>query len=209
VGSGKALKLGENGDVDVVLVHDRKAEDKFIQQGFGVNRRDVMHNDFVIVGPAGDPAGVAGTRNAADALARIASTASPFVSRGDLSGTHVKEQDLWARAGIKPRGAWYKEAGQGMGAVLTMASDLQGYTLADRGTFIAMQDKVALKILSQGDPELYNPYGVIAVNPQRHPGVSYMAAMQYIAWLTSVEGQKIIREYTFGGQVLFTPDAIR
>ncbi len=209
VGSGKALKLGENGDVDVVLVHDRKAEDKFIQQGFGVNRRDVMHNDFVVVGPARDPAGVAAAKSAAEAFARIAAAASPFVSRADSSGTHVKEQDVWARAGVKPHGTWYKEAGQGMGAVLTMSSDLEAYTLADRGTFIAMADKVGLKILFQGDPELYNPYGVIAVNPQKHPDVSYMAAMQYIAWLTSVQGQKTIRDYTFGGQVLFTPDAVK
>jgi tungstate transport system substrate-binding protein len=209
VGSGKAIKLGENGDVDVVLVHDRKAEDKFLEQGFGVNRRDVMHNDFVIVGPAADPAGVASTRTAAQAFAKIASAAAPFVSRGDNSGTHVKELDLWVKAGVKPQGKWYKEVGQGMGAVLTMSADLKAYTLADRGTYIAMKDKVALTVLSEGDPELFNPYGVIAVNPQKHPEVNYMAAMQYIAWLTSVEGQKVIREYVLGGQALFTPDAVR
>jgi tungstate transport system substrate-binding protein len=209
VGSGKAIKLGENGDVDVVLVHDRKAEEKFLQQGFGVNRRDVMHNDFVIAGPAEDPAGASGAKTAAEAFARIASAAAPFVSRGDNSGTHVKEQDIWARAGVKPQGRWYKEAGQGMGAVLTMSSDMKGYTLADRGTFIAMKGKIGLKILFEGDPELANPYGVIAVNPQKHPEANYMAAMQYIAWLTSVEGQKIIREYRLGGEQLFTPDAVK
>jgi tungstate transport system substrate-binding protein len=210
VGSGKAIKLGENGDVDVVLVHDRKAEDTFVAQGFGINRRDVMHNDFVVVGPVEDPAKVAGTKVAAEAFSKIAAAGSVFVSRGDASGTNVKELDLWAKAGGKPTGKWYKEVGQGMGAVLTMSNDLKAYTLADRGTWIAIKGKLpGLKILSEGDPELFNPYGVIAVNPQKHAGVNYMAALQYIAWLTSVEGQRIIREYTLGGQVLFTPDAIR
>jgi tungstate transport system substrate-binding protein len=210
VGSGKAIKLGENGDVDVVLVHDRKAEDKFVAQGFGINRRDVMHNDFVIVGPTDDPAKVAGTKAATEAFSKIAAAESVFVSRGDASGTNVKELDLWAKASGKPTGRWYKEVGQGMGAVLTMSNDLKAYTLADRGTWIAIKGKLpGLKIVFEGDPELFNPYGVIAVNPQKHAGVNYMAALQYIAWLTSVEGQKIIREYTLGGQVLFTPDAIR
>jgi tungstate transport system substrate-binding protein len=210
VGSGKAIKLGENGDVDVVLVHDRKAEDQFVAQGFGINRRDVMHNDFVIVGPAEDPAKVTGTKAAAEAFSKIAAAGIPFVSRGDASGTNVKELDLWARAGGKPTGKWYKEVGQGMGSVLTMSNDMRAYTLADRGTWIAMKDKLpGLKIVSEGDPELFNPYGVIAVNPQKHPEVNYMAALQYVAWLTSVEGQKIIREYTIAGQVLFTPDAVR
>ncbi len=210
VGSGKAIKLGENGDVDIVLVHDRKAEDTFVTQGFGVNRRDVMHNDFVIVGPTEDPARVAGTKSAADAFSKIAAAGSPFVSRGDASGTNVKELDLWAKAGGKPAAKWYKEVGQGMGAVLTMSNDMKAYTLADRGTWIAIKDKLpGLRILSEGDAELFNPYGVIAVNPQKRPGVNYMAALQYIAWLTSVEGQKIIREYTLAGQILFYPDAIR
>ena len=210
VGSGKAIKLGENGDVDVVLVHDRKAEDQFLAQGFGVNRRDVMHNDFVIVGPVEDPANVAGTRSAADTFARVAAAGAVFVSRGDASGTNVKELDLWAKTGGKPQGKWYKEVGQGMGTVLTMSNDLKAYTLSDRATWIAMKDKLGgLKILFEGDPDLFNPYGVIAVNPQKHPEANYMAAMQYIAWITSVEGQKIIREYVLGGQRLFTPDAIR
>ena len=210
VGSGKAIALGQNGDVDVVLVHDRKAEDQFMAQGFGVNRRDVMHNDFVIVGPVEDPAKIAGEKAAAAAFSRIASAGATFVSRGDASGTNVKELDLWAKAGGKPTAKWYKEVGQGMGAVLTMSSDLKAYTLSDRATWIAMKDKLSgLKILSEGDAELFNPYGVIAVNPAKHPGINYLAAMQYIAWITSVEGQKIIREYALGGQVLFTPDAVR
>jgi tungstate transport system substrate-binding protein len=210
VGSGKAITLGQNGDVDVILVHDRKAEDQFVAQGYGVGRRDVMHNDFVLVGPAEDPAKAGAAGSAADAFSRISSAGATFVSRGDASGTNVKELDLWAKAGGKPTGRWYKEAGQGMGAVLTMSGDLKGYTLADRGTWIAIRDKLpGLKIILEGDPFLFNPYGVIAVNPQKQPKVNYMAAMQYIAWLTSVEGQKVIRDYTLGGQRLFTPDAIR
>jgi tungstate transport system substrate-binding protein len=210
VGSGKAIKLGENGDVDVVLVHDRKAEDKFIAQGFGVNRRDVMHNDFVVVGPVEDPARVADGSSAVDAFARIASAGAAFVSRGDASGTNVKELDLWAAASVKPAGGWYKEAGQGMGEVLVMSSNLKAYTLTDRGTWIAMKDKLpGLRILSEGNAALFNPYGVIAVNPQKHPEVNYMAAMQYIGWVTSVPGQRIIRDYTMGGQQLFTPDAVK
>ena len=210
VGTGKAIKLGENGDVDVVLVHDRKAEDQFVAQGFGVNRRDVMHNDFVIVGPAEDPARVTGVKSAADVFARIAAAAAPFVSRGDASGTNAKELELWAAASIKPRGAWYKEVGQGMGEVLTMSGNLKAYTLSDRGTWIAMKGKLSgLKILSEGDLALFNPYGVIAVNPQKHPEVNYMAAMQYVAWVTSVQGQKVIRDYTLGGEQLFTADAVK
>jgi tungstate transport system substrate-binding protein len=210
VGSGKAIALGQNGDVDVVLVHDRKAEDQFTAQGYGVNRRDVMHNDFVVVGPAEDPAKVAGAKTVAEAFARIAAAGTTFVSRGDKSGTNTKELDLWAAASITPKGAWYKEVGQGMGEVLVMSNSLKAYTLSDRGTWIAMRDKLpGLKILSQGDTGLFNPYGVIAVNPQKHPEVNYMAAMQYIAWVTSAQGQKIIRDYTLGGEQLFTPDAVK
>ena len=210
VGSGKAITLGQNGDVDVLLVHDRKAEDQFIAQGYGVNRRDVMHNDFVIVGPTADPAKISAATSSADAFARIAAASAPFVSRGDASGTNTKEIDLWAAASRKPAGSWYKEAGQGMGAVLTMSNDIGAYTLSDRATWIAMKDKLpALKILSEGDPFLFNPYGVIAVNPQKQPAANYMAAMQYIAWVTSVQGQKVIREYRLSNQQLFTPDAVK
>jgi tungstate transport system substrate-binding protein len=210
VGTGAAVKLGQNGDVDVVLVHDRRAEDLFVEKGFGVNRRDVMHNDFVIVGPAEDPAKVAGAKNAAEAFARIAASGATFVSRGDKSGTNVKELDLWAKVGAKPSAKWYKEAGQGMGAVLTMSKDLKAYTLADRGTWIAVEGKLGgMAILSEGDADLFNPYGVIAVNPSKFPTTNYMAAMQYIAWVTSVEGQKIIRDYKLGGKTLFYPDAVK
>jgi tungstate transport system substrate-binding protein len=193
----------------VLLVHDRAAEDAFVAAGWGVNRRDVMHNDFVIVGPVEDPAKVAAAGSAADAFGRIAAAGATFVSRGDKSGTNVKELDIWAKAGGKPTGKWYKEVGQGMGAVLTMSMDLKAYTLADRGTWLAMKDKLpGMKILSQGDPFLFNPYGVIAVNPVKWPKANYLAAMQYIAWVTSPEGQKIVRDYKIGGEQLFTPDAV-
>ena len=208
VGTGRALALGENGDADVVLVHARKAEDKFIAGGYGVNRRDVMHNDFVLIGPDSDSAGLRGTRSAVDALRKLGRSESNFVSRGDDSGTHKKEQELWQQAGLSPRGRWYKEAGQGMGAVIMMANDLQGYTLADRGTYLAMKDKLNLSVLVEGDPLLFNPYGVMAVNPARHTHVNYMGAMSYIAWITSEEGQNIIRKFSKGGEVLFYPDAI-
>ncbi len=209
VGSGNALALGKNGDVDVVLVHDPKAEAQFMAQGWGINRRDVMHNDFVVLGPTEDPANVRTAATAVEAMSRISAAGASFISRGDNSGTNVKELDLWAKVGGKPTGRWYKEAGQGMGAVLTMTANLKAYTLSDRGTWLAMQDKLpGLTIVCQGDPDLFNPYGVMAVNPEKHPDVNYMAAMMYIAWVTSVQGQKIIREYTIAGQPLFTADAI-
>jgi len=209
VGTGAAIKLGQNGDADVLLVHDRAAEDAFIAAGWGVNRRDVMHNDFVVVGPAEDPAKVGAASSTVDAFARIAAAGATFVSRGDKSGTNTKELDIWAKAGGKPTGSWYKEVGQGMGQVLTMSANLKAYTLADRGTWIAMQDKLpGMKILNQGDSFLFNPYGVIAVNPVKWPKANYLAAMQYIAWITSAEGQRIIRDYKMGGQQLFFPDAV-
>jgi tungstate transport system substrate-binding protein len=208
VGTGKALRLGQDGDADVVLVHARPAEDAFVEAGYGVNRRDVMHNDFIIIGSAADPAGVRGMRSATVALKKIAAREQAFVSRGDDSGTHKKEKALWSEAGLTPRGRWYKEAGQGMGAVLTMANNLQGYTMTDRGTYLSMKDKLDLSILVEGDALLFNPYGVIAVNPGRNPHINYMGAMAYVAWLTSVEGQRIIREFKKEGEILFYPDAI-
>jgi len=209
VGTGAAIKLGQNGDADVVLVHDRKAEDAFVAAGWGVNRRDVMHNDFVVVGPAEDPAKAAAASSAVDAFARIAAAGATFVSRGDKSGTHVKDLDVWAQANVRPAAKWYKEVGQGMGAVLTMSNDLKAYTLADRGTWLAMKDKLpGLKLLFAGDAFLFNPYGVIAVNPVKWPKANYLAAMQYVAWITSAEGQKIVREYKVAGEQLFFPDAV-
>jgi tungstate transport system substrate-binding protein len=208
VGTGKALKLGENGDVDAVFVHDREAEDRFVADGFGVNRRDVMHNDFVVAGPAADPAGLKGVKDAAEALKRVAAAKETFVSRGDDSGTHKRERALWKAAGVVPKGEWYREAGQGMGAVLMMASEKRGYALSDRGTFDAMREKVDLSVLCEGDARLFNPYSVIPVNPARRPKARYVEAMMLTGWLTSPEGQKIIGEYRRGGQALFIPSAI-
>lgn len=204
VGTGKALKLGEAGDVDVVLVHARKLEDKFVADGFGVNRRDVMYNDFVLLGPAADPAGVKGAKTAASALAKIAAKEATFISRSDESGTHQKEREIWQAAGVKPAGAWYVEAGQGMGEVIVMATQKQGYTLADRGTYNAFKkDKTDLNILFQGEKGLFNPYGVIAVNPKKHPHVKYDLAMKFIDYVTGPEGQKIIADFKVDGEPVF------
>lgn len=208
VGTGKALKLGETGDVDIVLVHARSAEDAFVERGFGVNRRDVMHNDFLLVGPEADPADVMGATSAKAALAAIAGAKTPFASRGDDSGTHKKEKQLWKAAGIAPAGPWYLETGQGMGATLTVADQKSGYCLVDRATFLAFREKIELVIVLQGDPTLFNPYGIIPVNPQRHAHAKYMEAMLLTAWVTSREGQKLIAGYQKHGQVLFHPDAV-
>lgn len=206
IGTGKALKLGENGDVDIVFVHARAAEDKFVADEYGVNRRDVMYNDFVMVGPESDPAGIKG-KDAAESLKAIAAKSATFVSRGDDSGTHKKEKALWKETGIEPTGTWYLETGQGMGATLTLANEKQAYTLVDRGTYIAYEDKVDLIILCEGDEQLFNPYGIIAVSPAKHPHVKYLYAMALIGWITSVEGQKIIGEFKKNGKVLFYPSA--
>lgn len=213
VGSGKAIKLGENGDADVVLVHERDFEDKFVADGYGVNRRDVMHNDFVVIGPTADPAGVSKAKTAAEAFKMIAKKRAPFVSRGDKSGTNSKELSLWRKAGAKPAGSWYMESGMGMGEVLIMAYEKGAYTLTDRGTYLAFQKegKINLPILFEGDPTLFNPYGIIAVNPARHPSVNYIMAMALIGWVTSQEGQRIIADFGKGkyGAALFYPDAIK
>ena len=203
VGTGKALKLGETGDVDVVFVHARSLEDRFVSAGFGVNRRDVMYNDFIVIGPPGDPAGVRGAASAAAALSKIAATGSTFVSRGDESGTHQKEKELWKSAGTVPRGKWYLEAGQGMGEVIQMATQVRGYTLADRGTYLAYRKKTDLVVLRQGDKGLWNPYGVIAVNPARHPHVKYGLTMKFIEYVTGAEGRGIIANFKIDGEPLF------
>ncbi|MCK4575601.1 substrate-binding domain-containing protein [candidate division WOR-3 bacterium] len=208
VGTGKALKLGENGDVDIVFVHARKAEDKFVENGFGINRRDVMYNDFVIVGPVNDPGGIKG-KDAVESLKKIYANKATFTSRGDDSGTHKKEKLLWEIAGLKPEGEWYLETGQGMGATIQIADEKQAYTLVDRGTYIAYEDKVDLIILSEGDKRLFNPYGIIAVNPAKHPHVHYVYAMTLIGWVTSPEGQKIIGDFKKGGKALFHPNAYK
>ena len=203
VGTGKALKLGEAGDVDVVFVHARTLEDKFMASGFGVNRRDVMYNDFVLLGPPGDPAGVGKAKSASDAFRAIAAKGGSFISRGDDSGTHQKEKEVWASAGIVPRGAWYIEAGQGMGEVITMATEKRGYTLSDRGTYIAFRKKTDLVVLRQGDRNLWNPYGIIAVNPKRHVHAKFDAAMKLIDFVTGPEGQSLIAGFKVDGEPLF------
>jgi tungstate transport system substrate-binding protein len=208
VGTGKALKLGEQGDVDVVFVHARPAEDKFVEEGYGVYRKDVMHNDFVVLGPPQDPAGLKQAKTVEEAFTLLAEGKAEFVSRGDDSGTHKKEKRLWKAAGLKPEGAWYVEAGQGMGAVLTMANNKNAYTMADRGTFIAYEDKIDLEIVFEGDKKLYNPYGIIAVNPKKHPDVNFDLAKKFIDYVTGAEGQKIIGDYKKKGKQLFFPDAI-
>jgi tungstate transport system substrate-binding protein len=208
VGTGKALTLGENGDVDIVLVHARAAEDQFIRRGYGVNRRDVMYNDFIIIGPAQDPAGIRG-KDTITAMRSLSANKAPFVSRGDDSGTHKREKQLWKETGIEPSGEWYMEAGQGMGATLQIADEKRAYILTDRGTYLAYKDKIQMEILVEGDEDhLANPYGIIAVNPARHPHVNYVYSMALIGWVTSVEGQKIIGTYKKFGERLFHPTAI-
>ncbi len=204
VGTGQALKIAEQGDVDVVLAHARKLEDKFVAAGYGVNRRDVMYNDFVIIGPASDPAGISHAKTAVEALRMIARKQASFVSRGDESGTHQKEKEIWQAAGIKPAGKWYDSAGQGMGAVIIMATEKGAYTLADRGTYNAFRHgKTDLKILFQGEKGLFNPYGVIAVNPKKYPHVKYELAMKFIDYITGPEGQGIIAGYRAYGDPVF------
>ncbi|MEE9305484.1 MAG: substrate-binding domain-containing protein [bacterium] len=209
VGTGKALKLGRTGDVDVVLVHARAAEERFVAEGYGVNRRDVMYNDFVLLGPPADPAKLKEVSTLHDAMRRLARGRAPFLSRGDDSGTHKKERKLWAAAGITPAGPWYLETGRGMGETLIAASEKQGYVLSDRGTYLAMKPKLELEVVFEGDEALFNPYGIIAVNPARHPHTNYVMALAFIGWVTSPEGQRIINGYRKGGKTLFHPMAVQ
>lgn len=209
-GTGQALKLGRNGDVDVVLVHDRAAEDRFVAEGYGAERRDVMYNDFVIVGPKQDPAGVAGMADATAALAKIAGTAAPFASRGDDSGTHRAEKRLWQAAGIDAAaasGGWYRETGSGMGATLNIAAGMGAYALSDRGTWLSFRNKRDLAVLVEGDKRMFNPYGVILVDPARHGHVKAADARAFLDWLTGSSGQAAIDEFRIGGQQLFFGNA--
>ena len=208
VGTGKAISLAENGDADIILVHARAAENEFVEAGFGVNRRDVMYNDFIILGPTSDPAGVKGMENASKAFSKIAESNSSFVSRGDDSGTNKKELSIWASAGVEPSGNWYIETGQGMGSSLNIANEKEAYILADRGTYLAYSSDLDIEILVEGDSELFNPYGIIPVNPAYHTHVNYQMAMAFVGYITSQQGQKIISEYTAYGKVLFHPSAI-
>ena len=209
VGTGQALALGESGDVDAVLVHARPLEDEFLAEGYGINRKGVMHNDFIVLGPTDDPAGIAGTENVAEAVAQIAAAEAPFVSRGDNSGTHVKEMALWKMAGVEPAGDWYLSVGQGMGATLTMANEQQAYTLSDRGTYLKrLAEGLDLQIMVEGDPLLSNPYGVIMVNPERFPDVNADLAQKFVNWLTSPETQEAIDAYRVNGHQLFFADTL-
>jgi tungstate transport system substrate-binding protein len=207
VGTGKAMKLGENGDVDVVLVHSRPDEDQFVAAGFGVERRDVMYNDFVIVGPPADPAKVRGTRDAIAAFRRILEAKATFVSRGDDSGTDKMEKSYWGVVGRRPEGRQYLSVGQGMGEVLTMAGSLRAYTLTDRATYGAYRTRTGLEILVEGDARMFNPYGVIAVNPARYLDVNFKGAMQFIEWLTGAEGRRAIADFRVNGEQLFFPSS--
>ena len=212
-GTGAALESARNGDADVVMVHARSLEDEFMRNGYGVNRRDLMFNDFVIVGPEADPAGIEGASSATDALTTIADSQAPFVSRGDNSGTHTKELILWEEAGTQPGGDWYQETGTGMGEALNIANQQGAYTLSDRGTFISQRAEIDLTILVQGPIEggpeiLANPYGVMAVNPGVHENANYDLAMAYIGWITSPGAQEAIADYQMNGEQLFFPEAV-
>lgn len=210
VGTGQALQLGEDGNADVLLVHARAREDAFMAAGHGSRREDVMYNDFVILGPADDPAGILGEDKASRAFEMISEAAAPFVSRGDDSGTHTKELVIWAEAGVEPIGDWYIAAGQGMGAVLTMADEQKAYTLSDRATYLARTlEGIDLDIVVEGDPILFNPYGVIAINPDKGDHIKAELAELFIEWLTSVTTQELISEFGVAefGAPLFTPDS--
>jgi len=210
VGTGQAMQLGEDGNADVLLVHARALEDAFMEAGHGSRREDVMYNDFVILGPAGDPAGIGGLTGAAEAFVAIAADETPFISRGDDSGTHTKEKEIWAAAGIEPAGSWYNSAGQGMGAVLTLADEELAYTLSDRATYLARTlEGIELGILVEGDPILFNPYGVIAVNPDKGKHIKAELANQFIDWLVSVSTQRLIGQFGVEefGSPLFVPDS--
>jgi len=207
VGSGKAMKLGQDGNVDVVLVHARPAEDAFVAAGHGVDRKDVMYNDFILIGPNNDPAKINGEKDVLTAMQKIAQKKWRFVSRGDDSGTDQMEKSYWKALKIKPQGSWYVSAGQGMGEVLMMSGEMRAYTMTDRGSYLAFKDKVGLPILVQGDSKLYNPYGIIAVNPKKFPDANYKGATQLINWITSAEGQSLIASFKVDGEQLFTPSA--
>jgi tungstate transport system substrate-binding protein len=210
VGTGQALKNARNGDGDVVLVHSKPDEEEFVAEGWGVKRYDLMYNDFVIVGPASDPAGIAGVKDADEAFKKIAEAKAPFASRGDDSGTNKEEIRLWTAARVdtkKASGDWYLETGSGMGATLNTAVGKRAYTLTDRGTWLSFANKDDFKILVEGDPKLFNQYGVILVNPEKHPNVKAKQGQAFIDWLTGPEGQAAIANYKIDGQQLFFPNA--
>ena len=210
LGTGQALDLARRGDADVVFVHAKAAEEKFIAEGYGVKRLPVMYNDFVLIGPKQDPAKIAGGRDILEALRKVKAASAPFVSRGDRSGTHMAELDLWKLAGIDiaaDKGSWYRDTGQGMGPALNTASSMNGYVLADRGTWLAFKNRGELTLLVEGDKRLFNQYGVILVNPEKHQHVKQEMGQAFIDWVVSPEGQKAIADYKIGGEQLFFPNA--
>jgi tungstate transport system substrate-binding protein len=212
VGTGQALDIGRRGDADVVFVHDRPAEEKFMAEGFGVRRFNVMYNDFIVVGPSADPAHIAHGKDVVEAFREIAAAMAPFVSRGDRSGTHQAELRYWRKAGISPNVAqdrWYREIGQGMGPALNIAASTDAYVLADRGTWLSFRNRGTLAILVEGDRRLFNQYGVMLVNPAIHPNVKVMDGQAFVNWLISAEGQSTIAQYKIGGQQLFFPNAVK
>jgi tungstate transport system substrate-binding protein len=209
-GTGQALDTGRRGDADVVFVHAKAAEEKFLAEGFGVRRYPVMYNDFVLIGPNSDPAGIKGSKDIVAALKALSEKRLPFISRGDRSGTHLAELDLWKLAGVgiaKDKRPWYKEIGQGMGAALNIASASNAYVLSDRGTWLSFRNRGELAIVVEGDKRLFNQYGVMLMNPQKHPSVKKELGQQFIDWLVSSEGQKAIADYKINGQQLFYPNA--
>jgi tungstate transport system substrate-binding protein len=210
VGTGQALDIGRRGDADVVFVHARALEEKFVAEGHGVRRLDVMYNDFVLVGPKTDPAKIQGGTDALEAFRKIRTAQAPFVSRGDRSGTHTAELELWKAAGIeiaKEKGPWYRDTGQGMGPALNTAAGMNAYVLADRGTWLSFRNRADLTVLVEGDRRLFNQYGIMLVNPQKHSSVKQELGQAFIDWVVSADGQKAIADYKIGGEQLFFPNA--
>ena len=207
LGTGQALDVGRRGDADVVFVHDKPAEDRFVAEGFGVERIQVMYNDFVVIGPKADPARIKDLKDVTEAFRRVQRAGAPFVSRGDRSGTHAAELRYWQEAGVQPAGAWYREVGQGMGPALNTAAAMNAYILADRATWLNFRNRADLDVLVQGDERLFNQYGVILVNPQRHAHVKVEMGRTFIAWLVGPDGQRAIADYKIGGEQLFFPNA--
>lgn len=210
VGTGQAIRQAKNGDADVLFVHHRASEDAFVSEGFGVKRFDVMYNDFLIAGPKSDPAKVHGLKDVVASMRKIAEGQKPFVSRGDDSGTHKKELGLWKKTGIDVKsqsGTWYRESGSGMGGTLNTAAGMNAYVLADRGTWLSFKNRGDLVVQIEGDPRLFNPYGVILVDPKRHPHVKAELGQMFIDWIISPEGQRLIGEFTIDGKGLFVPNA--
>ena len=210
LGTGQALDMGRRGDADVVFVHDKAAEDKFVAEGYGIERKEVMYNDFVLIGPKADPAKIGGSKDILEALRKVEAARAPFVSRGDKSGTHAAELRYWKAAGIdldKAKGPWYRDTGSGMGPALNTAASMDAYILADRGTWLSFKNRAELAVLVEGDQRLFNQYGVMLVNPAKHPHVKRELGLQFIAWVVSAEGQQSIADYKIAGQQLFFPNA--